>query len=619
MLRNLHRRRGRPARRRPPRRAKPRRDGLRTVARAAAPDPAAEDEAAPARRDRDREPDRDDYEEEPEDRRRGRRQKSGSILPLLLLIGGGVLLLLLMGGGVIMYLGYTYGHWFGSAVVDSVPADGGDGDGGFFQPGPAPVAGQDIPADADDAVKWIHTAKTAERQNQAMEYLASATVIPAKQKEVAKALETMVPSGNTHDAAVHALTQWGGTEDIPTLLRAADEDKYWGFGGPADTPADALVRLKADGAAVVFARHLPTAHAAARQKLADLCATGDAGLIRDVEREALRHFDDPNNEARTDAVELLRGACGTKPETLLDQALVDLRNREPGYARWACDYLSRQPVDAARQAQVAKALETAMSDPNGETRKAAATALGTWGTKDNVPALIAEMDRKDGNTFEPCVTALTRLADEKVAVAVAAHLPDWGNNREAVGRALLAMGPVAQKAVASYITHPDKGVRDEAERLAKALNVGDDVNFAARIADLTAKEGEQRKAACDFLAAHPPDPTKDAARQKEVARALDKLLTDEDNFFHNVPDAAAKALAVWGDKDSVPALIAAMQKPNSQLLAVLRGRDGQAQGRAGRLPAHPARGEQGFLPQGRGAQGLERHGAAGGNRPGQQR
>ena len=54
------------------------------------------------------------------------------------------------------------------------------------------------------------------------------------------------------------------------------------------------------------------------------------------------------------------------------------------------------------------------------------------------------------------------------------------------------------------------------------------------------------------------------AQQKEVARALDGLL-DDPGPFGNVRQAAAKALAVWGDKDSVPALIRAMQKTNGDI------------------------------------------------------
>ncbi len=49
-----------------------------------------------------------------------------------------------------------------------------------------------------------------------------------------------------------------------------------------------------------------------------------------------------------------------------------------------------------------------------------------------------------------------------------------------------------------------------------------------------------------------------------MARALEKVLDDKDEFFNAVPQAAVKALAVWGDKDTGQALAAAIQRPNAK-------------------------------------------------------
>ena len=539
-----------------------RKDGLQTspVPPPKTPPPKVKSVAPPVRRDRDldrdmdrdrdrdldRDRDRDDEEEDDLRDRPEPRKKSGSPVPLILMIGGGVLLLLLLAGGAVVACVFLFAKKATTEAIDNV----------------VKAADPDSIHNVDEASAIIRTATTADAQNKAADWLAAATVTADKRKDVAALLETLAGNLNTRDAALRALAQWAGPEDIPTLLRAADDDKYWGFGPQSNEAANALVRLKADGAAAIFARRLPTARGPARELLTELCQTGDPAVIKAVEREVLRYFDNPNNEVRSDAQDLLKGGCGTKPETLFNQALVDMRSREKGYAQWACDYVGRQPVDPARQAEVAQALEAALGG-DGETRTAAVNALATWATKDSIPALIGELDHADtfGNgDFPACLDALVRLKDERGAEAIAKHLKN-GFQRKQVYPALLAMGKVAEKAVAAYVNDADPEVADDANKLIKAYGTGGAIVFDATIKDLNAKDGKQRRAACDALAAQAVDP----AHQEEVARALDKLLEDEDTFFNRVPEGAAKALGVWGDKKSGTALLIAMQKPNGDL------------------------------------------------------
>ncbi len=268
-------------------------------------------------------------------------------------------------------------------------------------------------------------------------------------------------------------------------------------------------------------------------------------------------MDSPNDDARADAQDLLR-VYGTRPEAMFDQAAADLKNIDAGYRRWACDYISKQPVNEARQAEIARALIAPLGDSKPETRQAAAAALATWATKDDVPALIAELEQADtfGNgDFQSCLDALVRLKDEDGAAAIAKHLTNIFQ-REKVYGALRAMGKVAEKAVAGYVNNKDDWVAQHANLLIKSYGTGGDVVFDAEMADLNAEDGKQRRAACDYFAKHPVDP----AKQQQVARALEKLLDDKDNFFNKVPDGAAQALGVWGDKDSVPKLVVAMQQ-----------------------------------------------------------
>ena len=122
------------------------------------------------------------------------------------------------------------------------------------------------------------------------------------------------------------------------------------------------------------------------------------------------------------------------------------------------------------------------------------------------------------------------------------------------------MGPIAEKAVAAYVNSKDGGVRERAAALIKGYGTKSEVLLDAVIADLDAADAGSRKTACEWLAANPVV----EAKQKEVARGLDRCLADT-SPFGDVRKAAAKAEAVWGDKDSVPALLAAMKKERSDV------------------------------------------------------
>jgi predicted Zn finger-like uncharacterized protein len=537
-----------------PRSGKLRKDGVGTAPRAPSRTPPPRTKPAAVRRDRDRE---DEDDEENETTRQPDVKKKGSALPMILLIGGGILLLFLLCGGAAIIGVY----WWTSTTVsngidniaqniqNNIPQDPNAGN-----PFGQPIFNvPNEPKDVTEAIAFVRNGETADKQNRAADWLAKATPDDARQKEVVQAVQPLLKNANTHDAGLRALANWAGPNECPQLLTELDTGRgVWGSDA-GDRIADTLIKQQYAPASAVFARKLTDffQHDRAKDWLSRM------GSV--AEKEVLKHMD--SKDGHDAAMDLLRG-YGTKPETMFNQALADLKSPDSDFERNAADYVAKCPVDQAKRTDVAKSLESALSDRNNETRKAAAVALKTWGTKDNAPALIAELDRKDdpfGGTFEACANALAKLKDEKGAEAIAAHLPDFGGNRDSAVRALREMGPIAEKAVAAYVNHRDQGVREEAERLLKGYNTKEDVKFDAMIADLSAKDAGQRKGACDYLADHAVD----AAHQKTVARGLEKLLDDTDPFA-GVPDAAAKALGVWGDKDSVAVLIAAMTKKDSR-------------------------------------------------------
>jgi HEAT repeat protein len=93
--------------------------------------------------------------------------------------------------------------------------------------------------------------------------------------------------------------------------------------------------------------------------------------------------------------------------------------------------------------------------------------LGTWGSAEDVPKLIAMLE---GNMVvrQAAITALGKHPDERGAEAVAQHMSDTQTRRQA-GQALRSMGAAAEAAVAPLLDHADWIVRLEAAKILGAI------------------------------------------------------------------------------------------------------------------------------------------------------
>ena len=169
------------------------------------------------------------------------------------------------------------------------------------------------------------------------------------------------------------------------------------------------------------------------------------------------------------------------------QALAELKS--PDKRRAAAERLAKGPPNDQRD-KVAKALATLLKDPDNGIRKAAALALGVWGTTDNVPALIKLLDDDDVFLKSDVMKALAKLPDDKGAEAVAKQLPfDRGN----ASRSLQTMGPLAEPQVIPYLDDRDEGVRTEACKILAAIGSAKSVEALEKLSKKS-KHGDAREA-----------------------------------------------------------------------------------------------------------------------------
>jgi predicted Zn finger-like uncharacterized protein len=239
----------------------------------------------------------------------------------------------------------------------------------------------------------------------------------------------------------------------------------------------------------------------------------------------------------------------------LNDALAMLKDSQVFRRKNAAEWLGRAPLDEARRAEVAQALAGQLND--ALVGVPAATALGVWGTKDSVPALLKVVENENNPAWTQAMDVLAKLKDERAAEPAARYLPNFFKRGSAV-KVLREIGPPAEKEVLKYLHNKDAGVRTEATNLLKGYGTKDAVLFDQAVADLKAADGETRQVAAETLGR-----TKlDAMHQAEVAKGLDPLLTDT---YGPVRDAALQALTVWATTDNVPSLLKLLDDNNRPL------------------------------------------------------
>jgi HEAT repeat protein len=109
-----------------------------------------------------------------------------------------------------------------------------------------------------------------------------------------------------------------------------------------------------------------------------------------------------------------------------------------------------------------------LGDPDDGVRTEAARALGVWGDKDSVTALIRGLSDDSVFTRRQIITTLGRLKDARAAEPLARQLGEFFYGK-AASEALQNLGPAAEASVLNYVGHPDASVRQEACKILAAI------------------------------------------------------------------------------------------------------------------------------------------------------
>ena len=164
------------------------------------------------------------------------------------------------------------------------------------------------------------------------------------------------------------------------------------------------------------------------------------------------------------------------------QVLFDLRSPILQRRKDALGRLMRAPQDEKRRAEVAKAIEPMLADPDSWGRGDAAKALAGWGSWDNTRALLEALKKEpEFGVRWAILDTLKVFRDPAAAPQLVVMIAENKERGKAID-ALKATGQPAEQAVLRLLDHTDPGVRSEGCRILKDIGPQNSVTALQYIA-----------------------------------------------------------------------------------------------------------------------------------------
>jgi HEAT repeat protein len=403
----------------------------------------------------------------------------------------------------------------------------------------------------DDALRDLNATEGLKRAG-ACRWLAKAPVDKGRQDEVAKALDPLLNNKDVRGSALNAVQVWATKDNVPALIKVV-QDQNGPFVSDDQKQAMKILGQLQDGrGAACIVPYLANAFANVDASNA-LKAMGPV-----AEKDVLTYYKHGDGGVQARVRALLLG-YGTKETTIALQLIEDAKtstNKEDRYR--VLDWLAKEvkPDDEVRPV-VTSGLIALLKDSNPDVASGALKALGNWGNKDSVPAIIAVLDDpsptdKAIELRRQAMDVLVKLRDERAVPAVAKRLTveqERGHAAKCLKELAAVMMPMVEAELKKYVENDNKAVRDEAANLLKQMGSKENVAVTKAVKDLKANDAGQRQGAAQVLM---DMPKADEGKKDEVAKTLVEALDDPDEVTRH---RAAKALGTWGTADSIMPMI----------------------------------------------------------------
>jgi S1-C subfamily serine protease/HEAT repeat protein len=331
-------------------------------------------------------------------------------------------------------------------------------------------------ANPERMAKWLTQLRSTDNNDRKKAAEAMAEIAPAETppREVVAALEALTDSDDLFArlAAIKALRLWATPESTPKLTRLLSHNDR-------STRNEAMKVVRE------------------RNELTEAAAiTMLTGEHRDIRSEGMKVLEGIGTETCLPSIEELLLSEDRNEAKLAQQTIKAINNRlgkgdtplpsaradDKRTAQWleqlksldndrrlkALEAMAEVPPKDAPPKEISALLHELLQSSDNRVRQNAIKALANWGTADSVPKLIELMNRSGRSPDLDAVRALGSFKDPRAAEALAGRLNEFFGRREVV-ESLKKMGPFAESYVVAVLQKEDKGARNEACNILKAI------------------------------------------------------------------------------------------------------------------------------------------------------
>jgi hypothetical protein len=183
------------------------------------------------------------------------------------------------------------------------------------------------------------------------------------------------------------------------------------------------------------------------------------------------------------------------PVASIEDAISRLQGPNADAARDAAEWLAKQPLDAARQAEVSRALNGL--DREG-LRSAGLSVLPVWGTKENVD-LLGKVLVEQKLDRQPCLRLAQKLSDDRLLEPLVAVLTDTFDDGKLAEEILANWGQSADEVLVRHMNHPHDEAHNRIVRLLELRKIAPEALARQAVADLKSENADQRRYAATWL------------------------------------------------------------------------------------------------------------------------
>ena len=348
----------------------------------------------------------------------------------------------------------------------------------------------------------IDQLKAGKDEGSAYNVLRSQSVREERREEVASYLERGLEGRYAYDAAF-LLAKWGGKENVPALVRKLEAITASPNNGDSPTRVNLIKALGStkDPSVVkpllAHFKSLPADQKPISEALRPFGPAAESGLL-DL-------LGDPNPAVRSAATIALRemGSAEPNAEQNFNRFYAQLKqNANPEDRKKALNWFSflspNKSLNATKRKDTAILLDDALRSE--DDRLLAIRAIIRWGTTDNTPTLLEQLDTTDAAFRLLVIEALGEIKDaasikplvDRMLVETPGAVTVGKNQPITLSDVIIKIGPIAENEILRLLDNPGTAIRLKGINVLKIIGTAKSIPAIEKVMAQAAATGKAK-------------------------------------------------------------------------------------------------------------------------------